>query len=370
MGKYEKGHRSDDTSGDSASSFTSAGANDSLDTEAAESDDVSLLHSRDEEDADATTFHPLSRLPPELRRHIWKLFCPEITLKSRLLDITIGPPSEKHARECSWPPGMRPWTARDGHILKTMTLNTRRVLSVNQESRTIALKSFPDCLSLDLASGDAIVRFNKETDVILLTGYGMDHHDTRNYHFPDFAAQIKQLAISATLGYNSTAGNSADLQGAFFRQFPNLERVFFLLENVQHGTTRNLRWCVPEYVHELFVDTFKEAPCHGEDMQMVFCWPNVNKYKTFHDIHGRKCHFLPKDELLELGIESYPMAIFQSGSGLAWYKNLQAKLASRPPDLTPDIDTESGEASDEVSEPVQYESDGIDDDPISDINED
>ncbi|KAH7317116.1 hypothetical protein B0I35DRAFT_267516 [Stachybotrys elegans] len=370
MGTYEKSHQSNDTSGNPADPSTSGGADGSLDTEAAESDDVSLLHSRDEEYAGAATFHLFSRLPPELRRHIWKLFCPEITLKSRLLDITVGPPSENHARECSWPPGMRPWAARDGHTLKIMTLNTRRVLSVDRESRTIALRAFPDCLSLDLASGDAIVRFNKETDVILLTGHGMDYHDTRNYHFPDFAAQIKQLAISATLGYNSTAGDSADLQVAFFRQFPNLERVFYLLENVQHGTARNLRWCIPEYVHELVVDTFRETSSHGEDMHMVFCWPNLNEYKTFHDIHRRKCHFLPKDELRELGIESYPMAIFQSGSGLAWYRNLQAKLASRSPDFMSDTDTGSREAPDEVSVSDQYESDGIDDDPMSDIDED
>jgi hypothetical protein len=375
MEEDESDQRSGDSSPGSVSSESSEDVHGFLDAEAVESDDESRDDSQDadDDDEDSPTFHPFGRLPPELRRQIWGFFCREINLKSRLLDITVGPPSERHAHTYSWPLGKRPWTARDGRTLDAMTLSTRRLLAVNHESREIALKAFPDALGLDLASGDAIVRFNKETDVILLTGYGMDYHDTGQYHFPEFAKHIRQLAISATLGYNSAAGDSADLKIEFLRQFPNLKRTFFLLENMQHGTPRNLRWCVPGYVHELFVETMEEAPGVGEDMKMVFCWPNVDEHKTFHDMYRKTHSSLPEDldqdELEELGIEPYPMAIFQFDSGLAWYKELQDKLAAAPPDFTLELGSSSGDESSEASEPDEYESDGIDDDPVSELDD-
>ena len=357
MGDDESNHRSDTTSGCCTSDSASAGAQECLNTGAAESDEF-LVHVRDGK-GDPATFHSFGRLPPELRRHVWALFCPEMLLKSRLLDITVGPPSERHAHGYSWPQDVRPWTAHDGRTLKAMTLTTRRLLSVNRESRAIALESFPDSLSLDLAPHDAIVRFNKETDVILLTGYGMDYHDTEKYHFPEFATQIKQLAVSATLGYKSTARNSVGLKSAFLRQFPVLERIFFLLENMQYDNARDLRWCVPGYVHELHVGAFKNMHGPGDDLQMVFCWPNVDEHKTFHDMHRTLCRSLPSDmdELLELGIEPYPMAIFQFKSGLAWYKDLQAVLASSSPDFMLDIDTGSEEESVDISGPDGTEPD-------------
>jgi hypothetical protein len=54
-----------------------------------------------------------------------------------------------------------------------------------------------------------IVHFNKETDVILLIGYGMNFNKGKQYHFPDFAEQITQPAISATLGYNPSPNDSS-----------------------------------------------------------------------------------------------------------------------------------------------------------------
>ncbi|KAI9150345.1 hypothetical protein HJFPF1_10109 [Paramyrothecium foliicola] len=349
-----------------------------LDDEAVESGDESQSSSDDgssdsDDGEEPRTFHGFSRLPPELRRQIWECFCPELVFKSRLLDITVGPPSERHAHAQSWPPDVRPWTARDGHTLDSMTLTTRRVLAVNRESRSIAMQVYPDYLCLDLASGDAIVRFNKQTDVILLTGYGMDYHDTGKYHFPDFADRITQLAISATLGYNSTAGDSADHKLEFLRQFPNLKRTFFLMENLQHGTPKNLKWCVPDYIHELYVETFEESPGLGEDMQMVFCWPNVDEHRVFHELYRKTHDSLPQDldqeELISMGIDPYPMAIFQFESGMAQYRELQEMLLSAPPDVILERNESSEEESSESEEEDEYESDGIDDGSIHENSE-
>jgi hypothetical protein len=262
---------------------------------------------------------------------VWELFCPDLTLKSRLLDITVAPSSEEHAHEHSGPQNGRLWTAKDGRILDVMTLERRRVLAVNQESRAMAVKTFPDYLSLDLASRQAIVRFNRNTDVVLLTGYDMDYHGGEHFHFPDFAEKITQVAISSTFGVSSTKADTADIMKNFLEQFPNLKRAYFLLESQQHNSLRNLRWCVPGYVHESFVDIGTTAR-PGEDGQMIFCWPDMNEHVDLFQPFQKAYFMLPNSfdeelvvELLHLGIESLPMVIFQSKSGLALYKRLQER---------------------------------------------
>ncbi|KEY73496.1 hypothetical protein S7711_03664 [Stachybotrys chartarum IBT 7711] len=325
----------------------------------------------------SAAFHPFGRLPPELRRYIWELFCPDLTLEARLLDITVAPSSDKHADECSRPKHGHRWTAKDGAILDAMTLARRRVLAVNQESRAIALQTFPDYLSLDLASGSAIVRFNKDTDLVLLTGYGMDYHASEQYHFPDFAGKITQLAISSTFGINSSTADPVDAMMDFLRGFPNLKRVFFLLESLHQNKLRNLGWCVPGFVHESFVNVSRETTELTQDNEMVFCWPVLNKYTDFYYPFRRASHVLLDvieervvDELLGMGIEPLPMAIFKFRSGLAHYKRLQERLA----EMDADADLHSDRSltittSDEATSDDGHEAERIEEDPTSEEDE-
>lgn len=293
------------------------------------------------------SFCHFSRLPPELRRHIWELFCPELALNSRLLDITVAPSSAEHVDASSRLEHGNPWTAKDGRPLDAMTLARRRVLAVNHESRTIALQAFPDYLSLDLTSRTAIVRFNKDIDVVLLTGYGMDYHASEQYYFPQFASKITQLAISSTFGTGSSTADAVDVTMDFVKKFPNLKRVFFLLESVQQNSFRNLQWCVPGLVHESFFN-FSRETARGEDdedHEMVFCWPDLDKHVGPHH-PDRKAPYLPLDlldqkivdELLSLGVEPLPMALFKYKSGLDLYKRLQER--SGKPDANPHLQSE------------------------------
>ncbi|KAG6282671.1 hypothetical protein E4U48_003506 [Claviceps purpurea] len=122
------------------------------------------------------------QLPPELRRHIWYFYCPDLSAKARALEFTL---KESDA----------PTTPSDHFSLKTdptlasQTRSLRAMLSTHRESRSIAVRIFPDELALDMDSTRAIVRFRKESDVVFLMAFTLD------VNYVPFATQVQNLAV-------------------------------------------------------------------------------------------------------------------------------------------------------------------------------
>lgn len=97
------------------------------------------------------SFHPFSRLPYDLRAHIWRLYCPVLATQPQILQFDFL----SHALG-----------ALRGQSLARQTATARRVLSAHRESRALALRALPDTLSFQPRAG--IVRFRRERDIVLL----------------------------------------------------------------------------------------------------------------------------------------------------------------------------------------------------------
>ncbi|RSL54598.1 hypothetical protein CEP54_009808 [Fusarium duplospermum] len=368
---------SDDDNSDDGSSDDSDGGG-LLDTMAAEgSEDESSEESSDEDELDRGVpsstkahFPQFCRLPIELRQRIWELFCPELRARHRVLDFTISYGTARHPDAAS----AFVWTVRDGIALDDQTRTLRTVLAVHQESRAMATNAFPHSLSMDAGAGDAVVRFNRDSDVVLINALGSPEGN-HVFHLPEFGSEIKNLAIG---GWNSLDEIDGTAVSNFLVKFDQLESFFLCLSS---GNCRKSRmaWCTSDLINHYHVQTFERQPGLGENLQWLYCWPDLRNHADFAKFQMQRDEDLdnlpePLDGLLlRKGVKAWPMVVFEFERGLRRFEMLQT--------LGPNLDDSDSEGSDEQSEDEdggdesgtdldQYESDGIDDDEIVETYED
>ncbi|UPK94728.1 hypothetical protein LCI18_005663 [Fusarium solani-melongenae] len=269
---------SDDNSDDGSSDDSDGGG--LLDTMAAEgSEDESSEESSDEDELDRGVssstkahFPQFCRLPIELRQRIWELFCPELRARHRVLDFSISYGTARHPDAAS----AFVWTVRDGIALDDQTRTLRTVLAVHHESRAMASNAFPHSLSMDAGAGDAVVRFNRDSDVVLINGL-RSPEGNHVFHLPEFGSEIKNLALS---GWSSLDQIDGTAVSNFLVKFDQLES-FFVCLSFSNCRKSRMAWCTSDLINRYHTQTFEREAGFGENLQWLYCWPDLRNHADF-----------------------------------------------------------------------------------------
>ncbi|KAK2616205.1 hypothetical protein QQS21_000837 [Conoideocrella luteorostrata] len=371
-------HPSDDDTS-SASDASSGGSGQDgralIDDEAEESDGTDSSDVSDSLDcAREYSFPQFMQLPPELRHRIWEVFCPDLTAKARVFQFFLSPSSAAMGRPDHY-------SVKDHLTLGDQTEKLRAVLSTHRESRSIAVQKLPHELGMDAGSGDAIVRFRKETDVIILHGLKAG----KDLHLPEFARDVQNIAVNPwELFFGGMLNGPVDEAiPALAGIFRNLKRLY-VHTPAESQRACQIRWCVTDYVHTYMVETYEKQDGRGEDLQSLFCWPDVDGHPDFAKYSIPKLFSRGKD--VEVGVEMWPMVEFELDEGIAQYDRL--RVLKDLPDLGDgELSGEDGSVDDDDefyggspqgtywdehdSETFldEYESEGIDDDEIVEVGD-
>ncbi|KAG5975683.1 hypothetical protein E4U56_003348 [Claviceps arundinis] len=241
------------------------------------------------------TFPQFMRFPPELRLQIWQLHCPDLSAKARVLPFTMDTQIDCSCQGSSH---------SDYEALAEQTKELRAVLSTHSESRSIALRKYPDELvldQLDSASGAGIVRFRKETDVIFVSEVVI----WEDCSMLEFGSEIENLAVGGVDDYSGDQylRDEALLQvvPGIKGLFPNLKRLFsHRSAPAKHNDIE--KWCVAEHVHSYMIDS--------DDKTTLFYWPDLDAYPDF--ARSSVPELCSLEEMKEAGVELWPMVEFES----------------------------------------------------------
>jgi hypothetical protein len=374
------------------------GDNGFFDLEASESDDSNDEGEDEEEEDDDDdessgskkyglcvrySFTPFRRLPMELRLRIWEFFCPDLAARSHVFTLNVM------SRNIPLAPG--PIEVRGDTFLELHTKAIRTVLATHRESRSLALRVFPDTLKIH--HGSAMIRFNKDNDIVRIvmppTRIPLLAHD-HPWPLDGFRDTIQHLAIpyvfvSQVGGYMPHLKSIGLLR--LLLTFPNLKTIYAWSSD-QDVKRKALKWTVSDltcrYFHEV-------PPPNLEGVSYLFCWPNPKEHmddaarKTRDKIAVDKLRdvsavmratnglrqlipeehldpfvdLLAEDELARLDtIGFWQLISFEFREGVERYDRLREQNVSNE---WSDSSSES-EYSTEVDE---YESEGIDDGPIN-----
>lgn len=341
-----------------------------LDLEAADSGDEVSSADGNSSDGDGSFLRPESRelhffpqfkrLPIEIRQRIWEFFCPDLTDKSRVFWLRCMPKGSSKAK----------LTAQicEGPVIEQQTRPARTMLAVHSESRRLALRVFPDFLSIR----GGIVRFNAARDVVYLDSIDATLREAQVMpELPHFTEHIRHLAVDHFDLSTSFAQESE--ASPLFAAFKNLKTLYYLRDSADHKP-EHLDWCTSNLVRRYQVVTFEEQPGLGEDSQYLFCWPDVEKHRAFAencipvDLLTRPLP-TPSKGILPDGVEAWPMVLFLKFDTEAdWFERHLGWDSGE--DAHADWRSEEEEDEDNDDEPDEYESEGIDDSEISEDDSD
>ncbi|KAL6852353.1 hypothetical protein ACO1O0_006896 [Amphichorda felina] len=242
---------------------------------------------------ESASFPQFNRLPPELRCRIWEMYCPELVMRSRLLDFEIGgkPPS----RPTLHPPvDPSDYVVYQGPSLKASTRRIRKVLAVHRESHALVTGVLPDTLAFRWASsqptlgprratalgtgvtlGTGVVRFHKEHDIVLFAGLPFWSERWENQStqmsLEGFADKIQNVAFFARrrLGFEETQDCRMTLDN-----LPHLKNVFYCNSCDTH-TIDDMRWLAQPSCLERTVWRVDEYM--GIFTPELYCWPDPAK---------------------------------------------------------------------------------------------
>ncbi|KAG6027031.1 hypothetical protein E4U40_001796 [Claviceps sp. LM458 group G5] len=301
-------------------------------------------------------FPQFVQLPPELRHQIWHFYCPDLSVKARVLPFEKWPDSTilKTRRDyCS---------ASDHGALADQTRNLRAMLSTHRESRSIAVRKYPNELAMDTASGTSIVRFRKETDVIFLMELSTDV----NYSVPDFGNEIENLAVGLVENFSSEQyfDNERILEvlPEILVLFPNLRRLFSHWPAMTQPTDME-EWCVTECVHSYMVKTYHRwEPDLDEHSDTLFCWPDLDAHPDLvRSLVPKMCSL---EEMEKTGVEFWPIVEFESETSMQMYDMMRRLYWNRyfTTNGWKSPDSEDGYRNADATGADQYGSEGIDHD--------
>ncbi|CAF3479324.1 unnamed protein product [Fusarium graminearum] len=374
----DKSQSEDNSSDDNESSDESSDDSDGgglLDTMAADGSDSESSDDDDDENEYLSHFRSASnddyfpqfcRLPIELRHRIWELFCPELCARYRVLDFIISWGTARHPESDS----AFVWTVREGLALEDQTKNLRTVFAVHQESRAFATNAFPNTLAMDSGAGDAIVPFNQKSDVVLVNGLSCPS-GRHIFHLPDFASEVKNLALGGPAILDNLGDSNIP---TILKEFTQLESFYVNVSSTDCQKS-SLQWCTSDLVNHYRTETYERQPGLGEDLQFLWCWPDLERHPDFakYQINRDTWDNLPDRlgrSLEKRGIKAWPMVAFEFERGLRRFELLQ----TLGPDFGDDSDSDEEEDDDDDDDNGpdldQYESDGIDDDEIVERYED
>ncbi|KPM44945.1 hypothetical protein AK830_g1669 [Neonectria ditissima] len=367
----------DDESEDQSSDSETSDAGGLLDVMAAEgeetdeSEDASFEGGDDIDDIDDgddpfhRSFSKFLQLPFELRQRVWELFCPELRLRSCIFEFHMTPGTARY-HDPSLPATASVWTVTDWLNLGDQTRSIRRLLSVHRESRATAIKRFPDSLSIEGGSGDAIVRFDRDNDVAMMFGLEKAEADDV-FRLPGFAEYVKHAGIANWHDFVFDANALAHLA----RDLRSLEAIF-LCPSSDRLRRESIGWCASDLVNRQHLQRIEEPSGYGGDLESMYLWPDIRNHRDF--ARFQIPDFLapihqPLAEVLRAkGVKTWPAVIFEFEKGMLRYQSLlEPGLEGYKTDSSGDSDARS--ESESGSDLDQYESDGIDDEEIVEVSD-
>lgn len=274
------------------------------------------------------SFPRFCRLPPELRRRVWELFCPEIVTAARIFPLTMASPEKR--REGRAQDSFRP-------VLCSVTLRMRRLLAVNQESRAIALQAAPDSLPIGVFRGEmrttGTVRFNRDRDIIILNGESLSRLRRRCLDFTDSVKNLGVEAYPVGLRYETWRDRDIRTYRDALGRFPNLKRLYSCQPLYSNGE----RWLKKPAVSRHFIGPL---PMHeGEmlrDWPFLYCWPRVpgkaalDALRAPSSLHEDICNL--KQRVDVRGLEVVLMIVCRGWNQLGYYKG---RIPNTVPDCEP-----------------------------------
>jgi len=289
---------SSNESGDDHSESSQSSGAALIDDEAHESSDVS---SSDDEGSDLSTngddrvFHQFSRLPPELRERVWQFVCPDLdNPKPRVLTL----------RPVNFSPRNRPQLF-DDLWLKPQTAALRLVSSIHHESRNLVTSKFPNVFGISAGdSGDGLIRFDAERDIVLVRGLGMIDDDEIVGDWLNLLVQVKHLAIPILWGefIRENLDQIADVAGH------RIKRIYLVIDE-DLMTDREKRWAVTEHAHRYDAEYEEDLGAVVEAQCTRWTWPDVDTFPDFAKYHARGAierHLRPDVTLEDLARDGEP----------------------------------------------------------------
>ncbi|KAI1137729.1 hypothetical protein F5Y05DRAFT_60276 [Hypoxylon sp. FL0543] len=308
-------------------------ANEFLDMEAAESDGQSEDGDESSSDDTESVFFPqFTRLPPELRARVWEYFDIHLRTKARVFEIM---------------PCLRGLMPRltDGPRLVDQTAPARAMLATHQESRALALKSYPD--TLDMFGGRGIFRYNSAKDVLYLTGT----YRYLTFNFGDLESTMSLINNPSYVALSCRWGDFLNLQPS--PQTARKLRSIFRLYDAYDFPAKDLQWCVSDSVHRMSWRWEEDEIGLPRVVEDRFCWPDLEDHRDFAVQNVRP-------GVLEVGgVEIWPMIEFVGLESLDRYDKLQVAVSTEG-EWCDKWSSDSGSEDESVTED-EYESEGIDD---------
>lgn len=234
-----------------------------LDLEASEAssgiddDDSSYLG-----EATTTTdpFHKFMSLPLELQEMVWKDFCPDLTTNPRVFSIMF----------------VRPEHVVLGPGVENRIQPMQTLLAVDRRTRALILKYSPHRIETPYG----IVPCHMDRDILLIDWVFREPGVLPNNHWPSvvsvLANGIRNLAFDKQF-----LGPGHDV--VFIerlRALPNLENIF-LTWDAESLPTKDLTWCVGDKAHEyqaISQESENEYGNPGPEYLSIYCWPDPQKH--------------------------------------------------------------------------------------------
>lgn len=344
------------------------------------------------------TFPKFMQLPPEIREMVWGAFCPDLGAEPRVFELhlhtIISPPGAVHL-----PTVVRGIVA--GPQLENQTAPMRAVLAVHQESRALGLKSAPHGLSL---SRGEFIPCHHERDVLFVAWNEEILFRGIAFRFQELGIKMQNIAFPSLV----CSWNQQELVDLMYL-LPQAKRLFILDEEEDlhdpegpHALHfRDYAWTVTEKVHNYRLDTEEEGEFGlSIPVSRIFCWPDLDNFPEFAKEHVTRSdeNAWWKDRIIETrlrlwtpledsrdlnqddmsdeekreaierlqNIEVWPMIRFNFGAGLDRFRYMESRGLGR--DRLPPDDLSESETSEDIED--EYESSGIDDEPIDEYPSD
>ncbi|KAH0494762.1 hypothetical protein TgHK011_008351 [Trichoderma gracile] len=327
------------------------------------------------------TFHPFSKLPPELRIKVWELaLAGEAQPRILHFGLDLVPPRSLDFNDLG--SVVIDWTVQTSAELAKETRHVRRIVAVNREARGVVLKTLPHTLELPSRKSGrrpATVYFHRDRDVAYLTAGDIfldtlltrlrgDWQHGGRCIFEGFAENVTQLAIDYCSLSVIEGRDITRLYTHILEPFSNLQRLFIDLPPSRQLTLGDRIWAGSEYVYTHEVAIRDRGNGYFRKMHV---WPNADEYDAF----ARQLALPNVDELglpspdglmqLGHGAMILPMFVFEDHGGYRAFEKLrtswqEAYARGIPVDELTDwsSDSDNGIMEEYID---QYESEGIDD---------
>jgi hypothetical protein len=308
---------------------------------------------------DTPTLHDFPKLPAELRRRVWELFCPELDLKTKFRILNFNVESQQRSNKCA---------VRDGMELAETTLLLRRTASVCRDSRELVHRRYPDTLRINANFGDlpyGEIIFSKQRDIPVLKI--VDGPMPPALWEDGFFEKLTSVAFSVN---RRTIGSMTGVP-EFLAKLPNLQNIY-LCRSYYQTTLRYLdaSWCGSPLVNTAYVTTTENSLEYGVDYDEVrlYCWPDPSTLSLDPIAQGvtkLKAHLDPDlvKSIEETGVKLAPMIRFQMEED---WSSIQARVRAGSPmtqDRSSDPEEEEGsEGFGDPDEEDEFENDGFIDD--------